>query len=104
MDETDPQEIATVKAEKTEYQDSVALLKAMRESIAKISNEEERKAVTDSLLGAIRKPVKDSDAAKIAQAAANNAAVAKNSAVKMDIDAVQAAYDAMNPHMRKENK
>jgi hypothetical protein len=103
-DPEDPQKIATVKAEKTEYQDSVAILKAMRESIAKISNEEERKAVTDALLGSIRKPVVDSDAAKIAKAAANNAAVKQNSAVKMDIDAVQKAYDALNPHMRKETK
>jgi hypothetical protein len=72
---------------------------AMRTAIAGISDEAQRKAVTDALLGAVvgKKEQKVTDAQKIAQTVAKNA----QKAPKMDTDAIQAAYDSMNPHKVK---
>jgi hypothetical protein len=85
--------------EKAAPMDSKAVLMAMRTAIAGISDEEQRKAVTDALLGAVvgKKEKKVTDAQKIAQTVAKNA----QKAPKMDNDAIQAAYDSMNPHKAK---
>lgn len=73
------------------------IITSMRESIAGITDEKQRKAVTDAMLGLIKRPAKVSDAAKIAEAGKTIASRSK----EMDIDAVQAAYDALNPHKKK---
>ena len=73
------------------------IITSMRESIAGITDEKQRKAVTDAMLGLIKRPAKASDAAKIAEAGKTIASRSK----EMDIDAVQAAYDALNPHKKK---
>jgi hypothetical protein len=85
--------------EKAAPMDSKAVLMAMRTAIAGISDEAQRKAVTDALLGAVvgKKEKKVTDAQKIAQTVAKNA----QKAPKMDTDAIQAAYDSMNPHKAK---
>lgn len=85
--------------EKAAPMDSKAVLMAMRSAIAGISDEAQRKAVTDALLGAVvgKKEKKVTDAQKIAQTVAKNA----QKAPKMDTDAIQAAYDSMNPHKVK---
>jgi hypothetical protein len=85
--------------EKAAPMDSKAVLMAMRSAIAGISDEAQRKAVTDALLGAVvgKKEQKVTDAQKIAQTVAKNA----QKAPKMDNDAIQAAYDSMNPHKVK---
>ena len=83
-----------------------ALISALRPSIAGITDAAQRKAVTDALLGVVKRPgsAQDSDTAKIVQAAAKNAATKASKSPKADIDTIQAAYDARNPHMkRKEN-
>ena len=83
-----------------------ALISALRPSIAGITDAAQRKAVTDALLGVVKRPgsAQDSDTAKIVQAAAKNAAQKASKSPTADIDAIQAAYDARNPHMkRKEN-
>lgn len=82
-------------------QTAKSLISAMRPSIAAIKNPEERKAVTDALLNAVRRPAAVSDAEKIAKAAAGNAK-AKAVAPQTDIEKIQALYDARNPHLRKE--
>ena len=76
------------------------LILSMRSSIAAITDEAQRKAVTDALLSAVKRPAAVSDAAKIAQAAAKNAAQ-KGKAPATDIEKIQALYDARNPHIKK---
>lgn len=79
-----------------------SLILTMRPAIAAIKDEQERKAVTDALLSAVQRPAV-SDTAKIVQTAAKNAAFKQSKAPKTDIEAIQALYDARNPHLRKEN-
>lgn len=81
-------------------QTAKSLILSMRSSIAAITDEAQRKAVTDALLSAVNRPAAVSDAAKIAQAAAKNAAQ-KGKAPATDIEAIQALYDARNPHIKK---
>lgn len=94
-----PAEKMTNETEKAAPMDSKAVLMSMRTAIAGISDEAQRKAVTDALLGAVvgKKEKKVTDAQKIAQTVAKNA----QKAPKMDTDAIQAAYDSMNPHKVK---
>ena len=82
------------------------ILLAMRPAIANIKDEAQRKAMTDAVLkivNAKKETAQDSDAAKLAKIAAGvKAPKAKNA---VDIDAVQALYDARNPHKaKKEDK
>lgn len=76
-----------------------ALLMAVRPVIAAITDDEQRKAVTDAVVAFVRKPAKANDAAKIAETVAKNAAA--NKTKKLDIDEIQALYDARNPHLNK---
>ena len=80
-----------------------ALISALRPSIAGITDVVQRKAVTDALLGVVKRPgsAQDSDTAKIVQTAAKNAATKASKSPKADIDTIQAAYDARNPHIKK---
>jgi len=76
-----------------------ALLMAVKPAIAAIADDEQRKAVTDAVVAFVRKPAKANDAAKIAETVAKNAAA--NQTKKLDIDEIQALYDARNPHLKK---
>ena len=76
-----------------------ALLMAVKPVIAAITDDAQRKAVTDAVVGFVRKPNRANDAAKIAETVAKNAAA--NQAKKLDIDEIQALYDARNPHLKK---
>lgn len=81
---------------------AAAILKQVRPSVAAIKDEKERKAVSDALIACVTGNFED-DTAKIIQAVQKNARRAADSAPKMDLDAIQKAYDSQNPH-RKENK
>ncbi|MCI8661442.1 MAG: DUF2213 domain-containing protein [Lachnospiraceae bacterium] len=81
---------------------AAAILKQVRPSVAAIKDEKERKAVSDALIACVTGNLED-DTAKIIRAAQKNARRAADSAPKMDLDAIQKAYDSQNPH-RKENK
>ena len=83
-----------------ETADAKSLIAALRPSIAAITDEAQRKAVTDALMSFVQTPATN-DAAKVAETVAKNAATKKNPTC--DIDAVQKLYDACNPHIRKEN-
>lgn len=76
---------------------AVAILKATRSAVAGITDANQRKAVSDALIACVSSG-NDSDIAKIMQAARANAHKAADSTPGMDQDAIQAAYDAMNPH------
>lgn len=78
------------------------ILKAMRPSVAAIKDEKERKAVSDALINLVTANDAASDIVKIMQAAKDNAV--NKSAPKMDIEKIQAAYDSLNPHNKKEAK
>ena len=102
-DEADPANAEEEKpAEDCGAMDSAtakALLMAVRPVIAAITDDEQRKAVTDAVVAFVRKPAKANDAAKIAETVAKNAAA--NKTKKLDIDEIQALYDARNPHLNK---
>ena len=75
----------------------VKIVKQLRPAIAKIKDPTDRNAVVDSLI-AWMSGGEINEAAKIAEAAAKNANHTKDTASGIDLDACQAAYDAMNPH------
>lgn len=71
------------------------ILKSVRESVCGITDEAQRKAVTDAILGAVNSKKDDVQAIVNASASFVQTKVA-------DIDTVQNAYRQMNPHTRKE--
>ena len=80
-----------------------AVISALRQPIAGITDEVQRKAVADALLQVtLGKRAAVSDSAKIAETVKKNAAAKKHQSTAADIDAVQALYDARNPHKKKE--
>lgn len=84
---------------------AAGILKAMRPSIGAIKDPAQRKAVSDALIGLVTANDEKNDIAAILQASQKNGqhrAEAKPAA--MDMDAIQALYDEMNPHRRKENR
>ena len=88
----DSMDAATVKA----------ILTAIKPSIAGIKNADERKAVTDALLGSLKIKNSANDSVKLAQALPTMKPANANKG--MSIEEVQKAYDQLNPHTRKENK
>lgn len=75
------------------------ILKKVRPAVAAISDEKQRNAVADALIASVMD--KDGDIAKILQTVQKNAQKAVDSSQKMDVAAIQRAYDTFNPH-RKE--
>lgn len=75
-----------------------AVVKQLRPVIAGIKDDATRKTVTDSLVSCLKDKDKVSDIAKIVQTTQKNAAKLTDQKPQMDLDACQAAYDAMNPH------
>lgn len=83
---------------------ALALLKAMRPSVAAIEDEAARKRVTDALLGAVDT---GNPLGSILGAARQNARKAADAVQKPSFDKLcadqKAAYDARNPHKKKED-
>lgn len=107
--DVDAEEAATVPAENMDAcKDSMdaatikAILTAVKPSIAGIKNVDERKAVTDALLGSLKIKNSVNDSVKLAQALPTMKPANANKG--MSLDEVQKAYDQLNPHTRKENK
>ena len=82
---------------------AASILKKVRPAVAAIKDEAQRKAVADAIIASVTDSG-SSDAAKIMQTVQKNAKKAADSKPGMDFDAVQKAYDNMNPHSRKESK
>ena len=78
-----------------------AILTSMRPAVANIKDEAQRKAVADALVKAVSAK-QANDSQKLIGALKGAKAPQKSKAV--DIEAVQNAYNQLNPHMRKENK
>jgi hypothetical protein len=107
--DVDAEEAVTVPAENMDAcKDSMdaatikAILTAVKPSIAGIKNADERKAVTDALLGSLKIKNSANDSVKLAQALPTMKPANANKG--MSLDEVQKAYDQLNPHTRKENK
>lgn len=77
------------------------ILKAVRPSIAAIKDEKQRKDVADALIACVTDADLGSDITKIVDTAKKNAKKVEDKNVSMDFDAIQAAYDARNPHKNK---
>jgi hypothetical protein len=90
------------KAEETKAADSAFyknLVSAIRPAIAQIKDANERKAVVDALTQNLK--AQKNDSAKIMDAMAK---VQKPTSKAPNIEELQAMYDNLNPHTRKENK
>lgn len=105
----DPEEAHVVPAEEMDKGCGGALdkalaaeiLKTMRPVVAEIKDEKQRVAVSDALIKCVTAQDGAGDIAKIMQAAQNNAQLKTKPQAAMDLDAIQAAYDACNPHKEK---
>ena len=82
---------------------ATAILKAMRPAVAAIKNPGERKAVSDALIRCVTAADGRDDISAIIQVSQRNAQKAADSKKLVHNDEIQAKYDAMNPHKRKEN-
>ena len=76
------------------------ILKKVRPAVAAISDEKQRNAVTDALIASVMD--KEGDIAKILQTVQKNAQKAVDSGQKMNVDAIQKAYDKFNPHRKEQ--
>ena len=78
--------------------DAAELINAVRPAVSAITDEAQRKAVTDALIGAIKKP--GTDLGAVMDATASHAEKVHT----VDTEEIQNAYANMNPHTRKEDK
>ena len=84
---------------------AAGILKAMRPSVAAIQDGAQRKAVSDALIGLVTaRDGRDDTAAILKASQANAEHMADREPTAMDADAIQALYDGMNPHKRKESE
>lgn len=83
---------------------ALGILKAMRPTIAAIKDPAQRKAVSDALINLVTTNEAKDDISAILNASKANAKKAADKAPVMDVEKCQAAYDARNPHKRKENE
>ncbi len=73
--------------------------------MAAIKDEAQRKAVSDALINLVTAKDERDDIAAILQASQRNAQkAADKNTVAMDTETIQAMYDNLNPHRRKETK
>lgn len=84
---------------------AAGILKAMRPAVAAIKDEKERLAVSDALIRLVMAEDAQDDISAILKASQANGKKAAVNTVTVDTDAIQDAYDAMNPHRgKKETK
>ena len=84
---------------------AAGILKVMRPAVAAIKDEKERLAVSDALIRLVMAEDTQDDISAVLKASQANGKKAAVNMVTVDTDAIQDAYDAMNPHRgRKETK
>ena len=76
----------------------------MRPTVAAIQDAAQRKAVSDALIKAVTAKDTANDIDVILKASRANAKKAADVNPVMTVEQCQAAYDARNPHKRKENQ
>ena len=78
---------------------AAAILRSVRPSVAAIKDENERKAVADALIACVMdQDPEQNDIVKILQTAQKQARQAADARKELTTDAIQASYDAFNPH------
>ena len=82
---------------------ALGILKAMRPTVAAIQDPGQRQAVSDALIKLVTTNDVKNDIHAILNASRANAKKVVDKAPIMNVDQCQAAYDARNPHKRKEN-
>ena len=82
---------------------AATILKSMRPVISAIKDPGERKAVSDALIQCVTATDDKDDISAIIQVSQRNAQRAADSRKSINNDEIQAKYDAMNQHKRKEN-
>ena len=84
---------------------AAGILKAMRPSVAAIRDEAQRKAVSDALISLVTAGEAKDDIVAVLETSKKNAQrAAEDKCGAVDYDAIQALYDNLNPHRRKENQ
>ena len=84
---------------------AAGILKVMRPAVAAIKDEKERLAVSDALIRLVMAEDTQDNISAVLKASQANGKKAAVNMVTVDTDAIQDAYDAMNPHRgRKETK
>ena len=83
---------------------ALGILKAMRPTVAAIQDPAQRKSVSDALIKLVTTNDAKNEIRAILNASRANAKKAADKALAMDVEKCQAAYDARNPHKRKENE
>lgn len=84
---------------------AAGILKAMHPAVAAIKDEKERLAVSDALIRLVMAEDTQDDISAVLKASQANGKKAAANMVTVDTDAIQDAYDSMNPHRgRKETK
>ena len=84
---------------------AAGILKAMRPSVAAIRDEAQRKAVSDALISLVTAGEAKDDIVAVLETSKKNAQrAAEGKCGAVDYDAIQALYDNLNPHRRKENQ
>ena len=84
---------------------AIEILRAMRPAVAAIKDEAQQRTVSDALINLVTAKEEKDDISAILQASQKNArTAAEKKLAAMDTDAIQAMYDNMNPHRRKETK
>ena len=84
---------------------AAGILKVRRPAVAAIKDEKERLAVSDALIRLVMAEDTQDDISAVLKASQANGKKAAVNMVTVDTDAIQDAYDAMNPHRgRKETK
>ena len=77
----------------------------MRPSVAAIRDEAQRKAVSDALISLVTAGEAKDDIVAVLETSKKNAQrAAEDKCGAVDYDAIQALYDNLNPHRRKENQ
>lgn len=83
---------------------AMAILQTMQPAVAAVKDTKQRKEVADALIRCVTDGSGAGDIGKLVRASQKAAKNRAKETESMDMDAIQACYDAMNPHKRKETK
>lgn len=81
---------------------AMAVLKTMQPVVASVQDKKQRKAVADALVHCVTDGSGSGDIGRLIRASQKAAEHRIRDAAGIDIESIQSAYDAMNPHKRKE--
>lgn len=80
------------------------ILKEMQPVVAAVGDAKQRKEVADALIRCVTDGNAQGDIGKLVRASQKAAETRAKGTADMDMETIQAAYDDMNPHKRKETK